>query len=133
MSTFLSFKPTPAPLISLEAARADPSIVYHSVRHLDRLPAVSDIPYPPRRAPVKLVSLSAARKDPRIVYRSIEHLENLPPLVITAPQPPPRLQSSMRLVPLYVAAAQSSIKYRKEGFEMEEHRRHILAVRTNMF
>lgn len=122
-STYPAFKPAAPALISLRAARCNPDIVYRSVEHLDkRAPAPTPAPRP------GLISLADAQKNHSIVYRSVEHLDQFPPVFM---RPVPRLQSSLPLVPLYVAAARSDIKYRREGYEMVEHRRHILAVRAD--
>ncbi|PSS06856.1 hypothetical protein PHLCEN_2v3542 [Hermanssonia centrifuga] len=82
-----------------------------------------------------LISLAEARKNPTIVYRSLEYLHGGEPKVVrpkvTVAEPLPRLQSGLRLIPLSVAASRKDIKYRREGFEMMESRRHLLAVRLD--
>ncbi|KAI0702322.1 hypothetical protein BC835DRAFT_1411146 [Cytidiella melzeri] len=88
-----------------------------------------------------LVSLDAARSNPEIKYRSVNLMFPSPPSPVTSSvrslspsvAPVPALKSSIPLVPLSVAQAQADIKYRREGFEMQEHRRHILAVRADFF
>ena len=96
-------------LISLDAARANPGIVYHSVKHLDR-------------APIQLVT------KPRPAVQ-----QAAPKAVLTPRFQPP---VGFTLIPLRVAAARNDIKYRKEGFELrerQEQRRHIQAVREDPF
>ena len=119
------FKPAPPKLISLSAAGANPYIKYHSVKHLDRLPSRPA----PRQGPA-LISLSDANANAEIKYRSVEHLKALPPV---PKMPLPQVRSGMTLVPLWLAAARDDIKYRMEGFELQAHRRHILAVRAEVF
>ena len=120
------FKPAPPPLISLAAASANPMIKYHSVKHLDRQP---ELPARRRQGP-KLISLADANATAEIKYRSVEHLKALPPV---PKMPLPQVRSGMTLVPLWLAAARDDIKYRMEGFELQAHRRHILAVRAELF
>ena len=113
-------------LISLAQARVDPTIVYRSVSHLDSRPRAPSVHY----GRPKVISLEEARANPEIVYRSVAHIQTP---VKQKPAPRPRLQSAGTLIPLSVAATRVDIKYRREGFEMVEHRRHILAVRGNVF
>ncbi|KAI0340182.1 hypothetical protein BDW22DRAFT_1347229 [Trametopsis cervina] len=75
-----------------------------------------------------LVSLDAARSNPAIVYRSVNLMYPAPAPKAT---PIPVLKSSIPLLSLAVAQARSEIKYRREGYEMQEHRRHILAFLSN--
>ena len=81
-----------------------------------------------------LVSLEAARCDLKIVYRSLDIMYPEPtPRVTSIPlRTPPGLKSKniMRLIPLAAAQAKEDIKYRREGFEMKEARRHILSMRA---
>ena len=107
------------------------------------MPSSMVAPPPPKHVPFSslneqrgLVSLDAARQDSTIVYRSFEMMHPSP-RPRRRPQPLKRQQrqkvpfkTAHRLIPLSVAQRRESIKYRKEGFEMEEHRRHILAIRS---
>ena len=81
-----------------------------------------------------LVSLDAARCDPNIVYRSLDIMYPEPtPRVTSITMPAPRgfkLKLSIPLIPLAAAQAKEEIKYRREGFEMKEARRHILRIRA---
>jgi hypothetical protein len=94
----------------------------------------ANIPFVSLHRQPGLVSLDAARSDPSIRYRSVDLMCPAP-----YPQAPPArpvstvLKSSVPLIPLAVAQAKEEIKYRREGFEMQEHRRHILAVRLGEF
>ena len=99
--------------ISLAAARADPSIVYHSVKHLDRAPV---------RPQTATSTATTKQRKPR---------HTAPKPVTSAPRFQPPI--GMTLIPLRLAAVRDDIKYRKEGFEMREHRRHIQAVRADPF
>ena len=105
------------------------------------MPASMIAPPPPTHIPFSslhnqagLISLDAARQDPAVVYRSFDrmHPSSVPSVTVTAPTPVPTFKSSMRLIPLSVAQRRREIKYRREGFEMQETRRHILAVRAGL-
>ncbi|KAI0094090.1 hypothetical protein BDY19DRAFT_1045267, partial [Irpex rosettiformis] len=85
----------------------------------------STIPFVSLHCQPGLVSLDAARSSSAIVYRSIDIMYPAPsPRPVTPLAPVPVLKNSIRLVPLATAQASQQIKYRREGFEMQEHRRH---------
>ena len=134
MSAYPVFtKSAPQTYISLSAARADPRIVYHSVRHLESLPPVSR-PIPSCAPPALLepaISVRRAHAAARAAH------ERLPAMLFSRPrraQPQPSaVPRGFSLIPLSVAASRSDIKYRREGFEMQEHRQHLLAVRSDLF
>ncbi|KAI0093696.1 hypothetical protein BDY19DRAFT_902446 [Irpex rosettiformis] len=81
-----------------------------------------------------LVSLDAARCDSSIVYRALDMMYPEPtPRATSIPLRTPRGVESncaIPLIPLAAAQAKEDIKYRREGFEMKEARRHILSIRA---
>ena len=80
-----------------------------------------------------LVSLQDARRDSKIVYRSVAHIKNVPEVAHPARRiRMPRARYAAKLIPLSVAAARPDIKYRREGFEIEESRRHLQAIRSDI-
>lgn len=79
----------------------------------------------------ELISLDAARRSPELVYHSVAHLPEaeplpaLPEFFIEGPV-------QMKLIPLEIARQRTEIKYRREGFEMQEARKHLLVVRAEL-
>ncbi|KAI0790149.1 hypothetical protein BC629DRAFT_1439996 [Irpex lacteus] len=80
-----------------------------------------------------LVSLDDARANHSIVYRSVDiaHPDTEPiPRLSSVPtvQGISTLKSSIPLISLSAAQAKKEIKYRREGFEMQETRRRIVKL-----
>ena len=80
-----------------------------------------------------LLSLAEAQRSPDIVYHSVSHLPE--PETVAEPTLPSwgaQKETTFSFISLSEAQARSDIKYRREGFEMQEHRAHILAVRADI-
>lgn len=100
------------------------------------MPSSMTPPPPPTHIPFSslhnrpgLISLDAARQDPAIVYRSFDRRHPRRKQVVLLPLEN-AVKTAIRLVPLPVAQKRKSIKYRREGFEMQMHHRRILALRA---
>lgn len=92
-----------------------------------------DIPFVSLHRRPGLISLAEAQRTPEIVYHSVSAL---PAPEQAVPEFPPFCTSGELTVPLIsldAARARADIKYRREGFEMKEHRAHLLAVRAELF
>lgn len=130
MSNYSAFeKSAPAPLISLAAARADPRIVYHSVSHINSLP--TPLPTINIVRPPPLISSSVSRRTAHEIMRA-KH-EELPSMLFGKRPTRPQARLAVPLLPLAVARARGDIKYRREGFEMQERRRHLALMRKGLF
>jgi hypothetical protein len=80
----------------------------------------------------ELISLDAARCSSELVYHSVAHL----PEAQRMPSLPEFFTEGiihMKLIPLHVARETAEIKYRREGFEMQEAKKHLVAIRADLF
>lgn len=115
-------------------------MTWHDMPHIRIIDASPVVP-----EGYELMQHAYARQDPAIRYRGFEmSLRQYAPkpklsdsglkgIEISAPETVPGLIMSSLLLPLEIARKCRHITHRREGFEIEESKKHIQAVRNGWF